>query len=224
MILLSGPRAGGGRGLVTVIIALAVWVALPFPAQAELVDRVIAAVNNDVISLSELRQAVAFNTALGERGNGRRIAAETLDGLINRKLLLLEAYRLRFVEVSEKEISAEIDLLRRQFGSDGKYRSFLSRAGMTEEQLGRMIGERLLVERFVERKIELYTRVTRDDAQAYYDDHPDEFRDRRFSEVQKQITALLSHQMVEQQLDSYIAELRGRADIRINPLREEDGF
>jgi len=70
------------------------------PATAELVDRVAASVNNEVITLSELRQVLAFNAAVGGKGNGRRVESETLQGIINRRLLLQEAYRLKVGEVS----------------------------------------------------------------------------------------------------------------------------
>jgi parvulin-like peptidyl-prolyl isomerase len=203
---------------------MVLWVFLSLAAagRAELIDRVVAAVNNDVITLSELRQAVAFNAALGGKGNGRLLELETREGLINGKLLLQEAYRLRFAEVSEEDVAAEIGRLRQRLGSDDAYREFLARTGLTEERLGRMLGDRLLIERFVEKKIGLFARVTRDEAQSYFQDHPQEFKDKRFSQVQKSITALLSEEKVGQQLDLYIAELRDRAVLRINPLREED--
>jgi len=191
---------------------------------AVLVDRVIAAVNNDVITLSELRQTLAFNVAVGGTGAGRQVAAETLDGLMSRKLLLQEAYRLQFVEVTEADIAAEVERFRARLGGAEAVERFLSRAGMSPANLSRMLGERLIVERFVERKIELYARVSRDEVRAYYDEHREEFSGRRFSEVRREIEALLSHQMASQQLDTYIAELRERAVIRLNPLEEGDGF
>jgi len=178
-------------------------------------------VNNDVITLSELRQTVAFNAAVSGKGNGSRLEMETLQGIINRRLLLQEAYRLKVAEVSEQDIAAEVVRLREQLGTEAAYGEFLSRTGMTESQLEKLLGERLLVERFVEKKISLFARVSRDDVQAYFRDHPDEFRDKRFAEVQKQITARLSEQIVSQQLDQYVDELRSRAFIRINAVREE---
>ncbi len=218
----SGRRVAGTA--LAFVAVLAVCSAFTPPAAAVLVDRVVASVNNEVIALSDLRRAVAFNREAGGAANGRRLAIETLEGLINRKLLLQEAYRLRFAEVSQKDISGELDRLRQRFGSPAAYREFLVRTGIAEAQLSRMIGERLLVERFVERKIELYARVGREDVQAYYDGNPGEFQGRRFSEVQQQITALLVRRMAAQQLDGYIAELRKRAEIRVNPIRDEDGF
>jgi len=212
------------RSAAVAVLVLLVLMLPAAAARAELVDRVVASVNNDVISLNDLRQAVAFNLALGGKGSGRKLAVEVLDGLINRSLLRQEAARLRFVEVTDQEVAAEVARLRERLGSEQAYREFLARTGMTEVQLGRLLGERLLVERFVERKIGLYARVSRDDAEAYFREHAGEFAGKRFPEVQKQISAFLAGQMVGQQLDLYLADLRGRADIRINPLREQDGF
>lgn len=204
------------------IMALAMLLSLAGgggPASAELIDRVVASAGNEVITLSELQQAVAFNEAVaGAPGRGARDAAETLEGLINRRLLLQEAYRLRNVEVSEQDTAAELARFRERLGAEEAFRGFLSRTGLTEENLGRLLGERLLVERFVEKKIGIFARVSRDEAEQYFRERPDEFRNRRFPEVQKQIMILLSVEKTAQQLDLYIADLRSRSDIRVNPL------
>ena len=206
------------RALFIAIIAVCAGL-MPSVGSAELIDRVVAAVNNDVITRSELRQAVAFNAAIGSKGKGRRVEAETLQGIINRRLLQ-EAYRLKVAEVTELDAAVELSRLKGRLGSDAAFGEFLVRTGLTEERLTKLLGERLLVERFVEKKIALFARVGRDEAQAYYNGHPGEFQGKRFSEVQKQITALLAEQKVDQQLDQYIEELRGRAFIRMNELKE----
>ena len=211
-----------GRTVSAAGMVLCLFFSLTAAGHAELIDRVVASVNYEVITLSELRQAVAFNAALGGKGSGMLLEQETREGLINGRLLLQEAYRLKFVEVSEQDIAAEIGRLRQRLGSDDAYRAFLDRTGLTEERLSRMLGDRLLIERFVERKISLFARVSRDEAQSYFQDHPDEYKDIRFAQAQKSITALLTQQKVSQQLDQYVADLRDRAVIRLNPLREEE--
>jgi peptidyl-prolyl cis-trans isomerase SurA len=202
-------------------MVLCAFFSLVAASRAELVDRVVAAVNNEVITLSELQQAVAFNAALGGKGSGSRLERETLEGIINRRLLLQEAYRLKVAEVSEQDIAAELGRFRQRLGTEAAFREFLARTKMTEAQLEKLLDERLLVERFVEKKIGLFARVNRDEVQAYFREHPDEFKDKRFAEVQKQITARLSEQKVNQLLDQYVDELRSRAFIRVNPVREE---
>jgi len=188
----------------------------PVPrAAAELVDRIVASVNRDAITLSELNQAVGFNRELGG-GAGETVREETLQGLINRQLLLQEAARLKFVDISPQEVSGEVEKLKSRLGSDRAFEEFLSKLDMTQEQLSRMLAERLLVERFVEKKIALFVRVNRDEAEQYFSRNPDRFKGKQFLEVQKVIIAGLQARKVDEQLDRYVTELRSRADIRIN--------
>ncbi len=83
-----------------------------------------------------------------------------------------------------------------------------------------MLGERLLVEKFVEKKVGLFVRVTREEAEAYFNEHAAEYPGQRFQDVQKSIVALLMDRKVGQQLDQYVADLRSKADIRVNQLEK----
>jgi hypothetical protein len=202
---------------VLLCVVSAIFLTLPRPVLAELVDHIVAAVNNEVITASELDQAVAINELLGSGGNDHAaLQTETLNGLITRRLLVQEARRLRLVEVSDQEISAEIEKFKKRFASEEAFAAFLKAHDMTERELARMLGERLLVQRFVEKKVGLFVRVSRDEVQGYFDAHPDQFQGRRFQDVQKSITDFLTDQKVGQQLDQYVSELRSRAEIRIN--------
>jgi hypothetical protein len=186
-------------------------------APAELIDHIVAAVNNEVITASELRQAVALNERLGRASADRKaLEDETLEGLINRRLLVQEARRLRFVDISDQELGAEVERLRMRLGSGAGFAGLLETLDMTEQELARMLGERLLAEKFVEKKVGLFVRVTHEEAESYFEEHREEFPDKRFPDVQKAITAFLTEHKIEQQLDQYVAELRDRADIRIN--------
>jgi hypothetical protein len=190
----------------------------PYVAQGKLIDHVVAAVNYDVITWSDLEQAVRFNSVLsGGNQDMARLRKETLEGLINRRLILQEIRRLRFVEVSDQDVSADVAKLRKRFGSEKEFTDFLADVGMTMEQLERMLTERLLVERFVEKKIGLFVRVSRDEAQSYYDSHLKEFSGKQFLDVQRQIMVLLYDEMLGRQEEQYLKELRSKADVRVNP-------
>jgi len=195
----------------------AIILLFPFTLQAELVDRIVAAVNIEVITASELGCVVELNQRLGNADKDR-IALETttLEGLINRRLLVQEAHRLKFVEVSEQELSAGVENVAKRFASDKEFSDFLAGLDMTRQELARMLGEQLLAERFVEKKVGLYVRVSREEAESYFNEHAAEFKDKSFQDVQKMILALLTEQKMGLQLAQYLAELRGRADIRIN--------
>lgn len=72
----------------------AVYCLLPFVSQAETVDRIAATVNDEVITLSEIREK-----AIAENRDERAV----LDGMINRVLLLSEAKRLGIAGIEENE-------------------------------------------------------------------------------------------------------------------------
>ena len=202
-------------GILTALLVIALL--FPFTLQAELVDRIVATVNTDVITASELSAAVALNQRLGNADKDRTaLEATTLEGLINRRLLVQEAHRLKFVEVSEQDISAEVDNVVKRFASEKEFSDFLAGLDMTRQELARMLGEQLLAERFVEKKVGLFVRVSREEEESYFNGHAAEFKDKRFPDVQKMILALLTEQKMGLQLAQYLAELRGRADIRIS--------
>jgi len=202
-------------GILTALLVIALL--FPFTLQAELVDRIVATVNTDVITASELSAAVALNQRLGNADKDRTaLEATTLEGLINRRLLAQEAHRLKFVEVSEQDIGAEVENVVKRFASEKEFSDFLAGLDMTRQELARMLGEQLLAERFVEKKVGLFVRVSREEEESYFNGHAAEFKDKRFPDVQKMILALLTEQKMGLQLAQYLAELRGRADIRIS--------
>jgi peptidyl-prolyl cis-trans isomerase SurA len=202
-------------GILTTLLVIVLM--FPFALQAELVDRIVATVNTEVITASELSCAVALNQRLGNADKDRlALEATTLDGLINRRLLVQEAHRLKFVEVTEQELSAEVEHVAKRFSSDKEFGDFLAALDMTRQDLARMLGEQLLVERFVEKKVGLFVRVTREEAESYFNEHAAEFKDKRFQDVQKMISALLTEKKMGLQLAQYLAEVRGRANIRIS--------
>jgi len=202
-------------GILTTLLVIILM--FPFALQAELVDRIVATVNTEVITASELSCAVALNQRLGNADKDRlALEATTLDGLINRRLLVQEAHRLKFVEVTEQELSAEVEHVAKRFSSDKEFGDFLAALDMTRQDLARMLGEQLLVERFVEKKVGLFVRVTREEAESYFNEHAAEFKDKRFQDVQKMISALLMEKKMGLQLAQYLAELRGRANIRVS--------
>jgi hypothetical protein len=203
-----------------IVSAAVLLLLLPRAGRAELVDRIAAAVNNEVITASELALAVALNARFGNAGTDHKtLESETLDGMITRRLLIQEARRLRFVEVSDQELAAEMEKLVKRFGSDKAFHDFLNGLDATPEELARMLGERLLVERFVEKKVGLFVRISRDEAQNFFESHAADYRGKRFQDVQKTIIARLTEQKIGQHLDQYVAELRAKADIRIYPAQ-----
>ncbi len=210
-----GMLNGSGQ----VLVLFFAFLFFPALAPAERVDHIVAAVNNEVITSLDLEQAVGINEVLsGPAPDRDRLLKETRDGLVNRQLLLQEARRLKFVELSEQEMLAQVEAFKKRMGPPAEFAAFLSHARLTDRDLERMLGDRLLVERFIEKKIGLYVRVSREEVRRYFDSHAEQYRGKEFPEVQKQITSFLTDQLLGKQVEQYLADLRSAAVIRINPL------
>lgn len=98
-------------------IAVGLWGA---SASAEVVDRVAAVVNTDVIALSEVEQRGGPELARAGGGKARNdMLAKLLDQMIGEKLLEKEIRDLG-VEVTEAEIDTSIEDVRKQYNMDGE--------------------------------------------------------------------------------------------------------
>lgn len=211
---LSAAHRIRGKVFHTVAAALLACAALlPSLVSAEIIDRIAATVNNEIITESELRCSAALAPLL-ESSPETPPLTDLLDGLLARRLLVQEARRLKLVEVSDTELNAALEKIKGRFSSETAFNGFLAELDLAPRELSRMLEERIVAERFVEQKVGLFVRVSREEAQSYFDEHAEEFENKRFQDVQKTVHSLLLQRKLRSQLDQFLAELRGRADIR----------
>lgn len=111
------------------ITLVAVFAALGFAASAQkyqVVDKIVAVVGNEMISLSSLEDQVQMLTAQGML-NTRNARCEVLEQILESKLFLMQA-RLDSLSVNEDMVEAalsqHVDGIRRTFGSDEKVEEY----------------------------------------------------------------------------------------------------
>lgn len=153
-------------------------------AGAEVVDRIVAVVNDDIILASELNEA--FNPyaerikAQGysvdkERGLLFKARENMLNQLIDQKLTDQEIKRSN-ITIDEREIDDTIERLKEQnFFTDEDLRKALAREGLTLEAYRKRIKENMLRSRLVNFKIKSKVVITKEDARAYYERHRDKY-------------------------------------------------
>ncbi|MBI3975861.1 MAG: peptidylprolyl isomerase [Armatimonadetes bacterium] len=113
---------------------------------------VAATVNEEPILWSEVdaevaRAAAQFNVNLtGEDGDKQRaeLARLVLDQLIDQRLIL-QAARKRGVQISETQVAAEIDRIKKNFGSDEEFQLALSQRNLTMDDVRRLLRVNLTV-------------------------------------------------------------------------------
>ncbi|MBI4714805.1 MAG: SurA N-terminal domain-containing protein [Nitrospirae bacterium] len=194
-----------------------------FFAEAALLDRVLAAVDGEIITLTDVRIALQFKLV-----NLREPAADpespenlkaALSRLIDRKLLLAEARKFSITPegLSEEEISGEIRKVRDLLPPE-TYPATLKRFGITEDDLIRRVREKGAEEKFLNFRIGFFVILSPDAIRKYYQDHAAEYGERPFEEVQGEIETLLTRRESDRLLEEYLTRLRGQATIQVNPL------
>jgi len=156
-------------------------------ARAELVDRVAAVVNNDVITLSEVEKRAApelarvdQETTGPERAQKRAAALKRiLDTMIDEKLVDNELKELK-VSISDKEVDGAVDEVKKSYNlTDEQLQQAVSREGYSiaeyREQMRKQIGRYKLISEKVRKNVKVsdadvqseYDRMTRSEGEDY---------------------------------------------------------
>ena len=152
--------------------------------EAELIDRIVAVVNSDVITLYDLNRAFKPYEenimALGyapekERETLFQVRKDLLDQLINSKLADQEIERAQ-ITVSERDIDETIERVKETRSvTDEQLREGLARQGMTMAEYREELREQILRTKLVNREVKSKIVVTSEDIKAYYDSHQEEY-------------------------------------------------
>ncbi len=153
-----------GRGFcLGVVLLLLGWGALPAGGaeKAELLDGIAAVVNDEIITISEVRETMAFDVdQLRQQYQGAdlqaRIAAlyqRALQGLIDVRLQLARARKLN-LQVDDDDVTYHIETLKKQNQiSDAQLTQMLKSRGLTLETYREQVREGLLVAKVVNAEV-----------------------------------------------------------------------
>jgi peptidyl-prolyl cis-trans isomerase SurA len=151
-------------------------------AATEVLDRIVAVVNEDIILLSELNTRMrpyvqqirnqGFD-ADKERQMLFKVREDLLNRLVDEKLTDQEIKR-NGIQVDESEIDSTIERIKKSnFFTDEDLRRFLESEEMTMEQYREQIKEQVLRSRLVTYEVKSKIVITDEEIQAYYDSHPE---------------------------------------------------
>jgi peptidyl-prolyl cis-trans isomerase SurA len=157
----------------------------PFVIQsqgAEIVDRIVAVVNDDIITLFELNQSIKPYEdkihALGyteekERRMIFKVREGVLSQLIDRKIEDQQIKRSN-IKISEEQIDQTIEQIKeKNFFTDEDLRLALAKDGLTMEVYRNKIKEEILQTRLINLEVKSKVVITEEDISAYYEKHLD---------------------------------------------------
>jgi peptidyl-prolyl cis-trans isomerase SurA len=153
-------------------------------APGEVVDRVAATVNGEVVTLSEIadRAGSEYERAEGlppgkEREEARAAALRrAFDQIVAEKLLAAQAQALQ-LEVSEQQVSAAVEDIksRNRFEDDAALARALAEQGLDLPTFRAQIRRELETYQVLQHRVRGKVKVTDEDLRNYYQRHPQEF-------------------------------------------------
>jgi len=165
------------------MIAFGLWTAGVVRAE-EIVDLIVAVVNDEIITYLELqRQLKPYEEKIRSMGYGEeeerqmlyKVRTDIIYRLIDEKLADQEIQKKK-ITIGETEVDASIERLKvSRMWSDEDLRKALEAEGMTLQEYRQSLKDQALRSRLVGQAVSSKIVITKEEVQAYYDDHADEY-------------------------------------------------
>lgn len=162
-------------GPVTIIMwACLLQLLLAGPGAAEVLDRIVAVVNEEIITLSELEQMsrmVLPRTGAAPKGReAQALQREMLEALIDRKLARAEAKR-RGINVAEREVDQALQEFRarNRLPDDAALTQALAKEGLTLKEFRQQIADQIQQERLVQMAVGAKVTVSEAEVRRVYE-------------------------------------------------------
>ena len=205
------------------------------PAQAQdaldFADRIAAVVEDEIITLSDLRWLVRYRNIDVPQAPHRRLEfyRQMLDQLVDEKLIAREAVRTPGIQVTPSDIAQRLGQYRSQFASQEAFLARLSEMEMGLDDLRLFIRRQLTVFSYLKMRIEPFIIVLPDEIEGYYRESlvPELEENSQpvpsLELVEEQIRQILSVRKTTRELDLWVGEQRRKSDVRILLFRDPPG-
>lgn len=140
------------RIIAFILVIAVLFIIPPSFGEAKIVDKIVAQINDEIITLSELEQAMKYSQGKpgASQADNEASRRQMLDLLIDRKLAKEEAKRYGMT-VPDKELRKAVDDIKQRngFADDEALSKALAKDGMTMEQLRQQISEQIAQDRLM---------------------------------------------------------------------------
>lgn len=152
------------------LAALVTCVAFCVHAETEIIDRIVAVVNGEIITLSELKKFQSLmSMGMPDKARGGDVERMMLDQMIEKELIAQEAPSME-IEVREKDVDQAIqDILERNKISLQQMKEHLAKDSITVEEYRQLIKNEILLSEVVGQQIQSRISINDKEMERYYD-------------------------------------------------------
>lgn len=190
-------------------------------AERRLLDEVVAVVESQTVTLSELAAETRIGLVEQQGAQAadaipdRALLAASLRRVIEERVVLAEVDRLKLFDLDRSEVEAAVARLRRTFPSRERWEAFTRSLRLTEAEIAAVLSREIRVARYLDNRLKLAAQL-RD---SELDDAVRAQGGAASPAAREALRQKLSRQKYDRLLGELLAELRKRADVRVlDPL------
>jgi hypothetical protein len=213
-----------------VLFSLMFSISASFNYFCETIDRIVAVVNNQIITLSDLEKEERFYqldhqvpySNKGSSAEEKVIQRELVERMIEKLLLSEQVLGFPGSKITDDEIETQLNALQEKWGGKDSLDQVLVRSHTTREELKEHLRWQILVLKYVDNRFRQFTVIDPAEITTYYQKMliPELERKgiRQFppqSEVEAKIREILTEEKVNQAIEEWLASLKETANIHI---------
>jgi hypothetical protein len=213
-----------------------VLMAIALPAQAgDVLDRIVATVNNHIILQSEWQDAVRYEAFVAGRPLDQVQAVDrkaALDHLIDQELLREQMRSSGFPHAATEDVEKSIQEIRNRYPgaeSDAAWQAALQRYGLTENELKKRVTLQVDLMGLVDARLRPNVIIDSKSIESYYNQEllpqlrQSGAEQVPLAEVTPKIKELLTQQKMNQMLVAWLQDLRSGSQIRTDTGTTDSG-
>jgi len=211
----------------SIVSCMMVLLAIALPARAgDVLDRIVATVNNHIILQSEWQDAVRYEAFVSGRALDQVNFADrktALDHLIDQELLREQMRSSGFPHASSEEVQNTIQEIRKRYAtaeSEAQWQAALQRYGLTESELKKRVTLQVDLMGLVDARLRPNVIIDSKSIESYYNQEllpqlrQSGAEQVPLAEVTPKIKELLTQQKMNQMLVAWLQDLRSGSRIR----------
>lgn len=155
----------GGRLTRGVFLAAAITIAPRWVAAQEVVDRIVARVENEVILLSDVRALSRYQQFLDGKSE---TDAQILDRLVDQWIVRTEADVSHSPRPSEVDTDRGLSRVRDSFGSEQEYDARMKQASLSEQDVRAMVASQLYLSNYLDSRFRPAVEIDPKEVEDFY--------------------------------------------------------
>jgi hypothetical protein len=184
----------------------------------EVIDRIVARVESDVILLSDVQALSRYQLLVDGKSEPD---AQILDRLIDQWIVRTEADTAQFPPSSDAQVKEVLDRLRKSFASPEEYESRKKQSGLSDEEILRLMATQLYLSNYLESRFRPSVQVAPKDIEDFYQNNLVPRAKARGQEppsldaARNAIQEALVQRGINEEADRWLKESRSRLNVEL---------